>query len=1083
MDFQPSTPPVVAVVVALEQGEWFEETLAALGAQDYPNQSVLVIDGGATDGPVTRAPTDPASRVAAVLPDAYMRRPSGRPGFAALANDCLTTVQGAAFLVFCHDDVALAPDAIRLLVEEALRSNAGIVGPKLVDWDDPTRLLAVGLNVDKTAATRSLVDRGELDQEQHDAVRDVFAVPSAAMLVRCDLFFTLGGFDASMDDHGADVDLCWRAQMAGARVIVAPAAVARHFEGGAEASGDQPDHIRFLARNHLRTMFKNYSFFHLVRVLPQAAAVTVVEAIIAVVNRRWAEARALLAAWPWNLRHLGHLRAERRVVKASRSVPDSEVRRLQVRSSVRMSAYLRRRLDPEERARALVSAGQQLVSRVGNGPAQAATALLVVMVLAVVIGSRFLFRGGLPAVGQLAPFPGVSNLLSQYVHGWRTTGMGAGAATPPAFGALGLGGLVLLGHVSLLQKILILATWPVAAVGAWRLGHVLRSGLGRLVLVVVYLAVPLSYNSLARGHWDGLIAYAAAPFLLRRLGHLAGLAPFATEGDDDPHRRRTEILGFALALATLGAFVPSIALAVLLVAVGLVLGSAVVGEVGAAGRGLAAAAVALVGALVLLLPWSLEQLGGGWAALVGAAPPASRAVGLGALLRFQIGPIGAGPLGWAVLVAAALPLVLAQGWRLAWAVRCWAVALLSVGVAWAGGRGWFPIHPQSPDVLLAPAAVALAAAAALGAAAFEFDLSGYRFGWRQMASAVAGVAVVMAALPILTAARDGRWGLPAIPLSQSLTYTTQKPAEGSFRTLWLGDPEVLPLGSWGMGGGLAYATSRDGTPVGTDNLPGPASDATRTIVTAIGQAELGDTSRLGRLLAPMAVRYVVLPRQLAAGDVGGPQRPPPVALTQGLASQLDLRLLPSDPAAIVYENTAWGPARESTVAAKVPADPPASLDSGADLSGGTPVLPGRGPIQFAGNLPSAGQVLVSEAPSSRWQLSVAGKASPRTPAFGVANAYQVTGAGHGVLRYRTPLFRYALVALGIALWLGALQVLTRLRRRMALRAPAGPAGPANPADRVTPVTPTAPAPVAVVGAPTPAPPPGPPGPVVDGDRP
>jgi len=1049
MDSQPSTPPVVAVVVASEKGEWFEETLAALGAQDYPNQSVLVIDSGATTGAASPPSDDPASRVAAVLPDAYMRRPPDRSGFAALANDCLTTVQGAAFLVFCHDDVALAPDAVRLLVEEALRSNAGIVGPKLVDWDDPAHLLEVGLNVDKTAATRSLVDRGELDQEQHDAVRDVFAVPSAAMLARCDLFFALGGFDESMADHGADVDLCWRAQVAGARVIVAPAAVARHREGGSEANSDDPTHIRYLARNHLRTMLKNYSFFHLVRVLPQAAMVTVVEAIIAVFNRRWAEARGLLAAWPWNLRHLGRLRAQRKTVKATRSVPDSEVRRLQVRSSVRMSAYLRRRLDPEERARALLAAGQQLVSRVGNRPAQVATGLLIVMALAVVVGSRFLLGGMLPAVGQFAPFPSVTNVLSQYLHGWRTTGMGAGAASPPAFGALGVGAVALLGHLGLLQKILILATWPVAAVGAWRLGTALRSGLGRIVAVVGYLAVPLSYDALARGHWDGLVAYAAAPFLIRHLGRLAGLAPFAAEGDADPTARRIQILGFALALAALGAFVPSIGLAVLLVAIGILVGSIVAGDASDAARGLAATGIAVVGAVLLLLPWSIDQLGGGWASLVGAAPPSSRGFGFGALLRFQVGPIGAGVLGWAVLVAAALPLVLAQGWRLAWAVRCWAVALVCIGVAWAGGRGWFPIHPQSPDVLLAPAAAALAAAAALGAAAFEFDLSDYRFGWRQIASAIAGAAVIVATLPILSGARDGRWGLPSIALSRSLAYTAQKQPDAAFRMLWLGDPEVLPLGSWNIGGGLAYATSRNGPPVGTDNLPGPASDATSAIVAAVGQAERGDTSRLGRLLAPMAVRYLVLPRQLGAGGTAGPQRPPPVTLTRGLASQLDLRLLPSDPAAIVYENIAWGPGRQLAVGDKVAPGAEKVLGAGADLSGGTPVLPGKGPVQYAGNLASAagpggptsgaaGQVLVSEAPSSGWELSVAGKSAPRRSAFGVANAYQVSGSGHGVLGYRTPLFRYGLLAFGIVLWIGAVQFLVRLRRRPVAVAP-GPA--------------------------------------------
>ena len=192
MDPQPSAPPVVAVVVADQPGSWFEETLTALAEQDYPNQSVLVMDAGGD--------ADSARRVASILPDAYLRRVPDGTGFAATANDVLETVQGASFLVFCHDDVAMAPDAIRQLVEEALRSNAGIVAPKVVEWDHPDRLLDVGLAVDKTGACASLVERGELDQEQHDAVKDVFAVSNTCMLVRCDLFGVLGGFDTG---HGA----------------------------------------------------------------------------------------------------------------------------------------------------------------------------------------------------------------------------------------------------------------------------------------------------------------------------------------------------------------------------------------------------------------------------------------------------------------------------------------------------------------------------------------------------------------------------------------------------------------------------------------------------------------------------------------------------------------------------------------------------------------------------------------------------------------------------------------------------------------------------------------------------------------
>ena len=53
MDPQPSAPPLVAVIVADEPGEWFEEALQAVGSQDYPNQSVLVIDGAGREDPVS----------------------------------------------------------------------------------------------------------------------------------------------------------------------------------------------------------------------------------------------------------------------------------------------------------------------------------------------------------------------------------------------------------------------------------------------------------------------------------------------------------------------------------------------------------------------------------------------------------------------------------------------------------------------------------------------------------------------------------------------------------------------------------------------------------------------------------------------------------------------------------------------------------------------------------------------------------------------------------------------------------------------------------------------------------------------
>ena len=170
----------------------------------------------------------------------------------AATNEALSMVEGAAFFLLCHDDCALDPDVVHNLVEESFRSNAGLVSPKFVNWDDPSVLLHVGMSCDKTGAVVDRIQDGEVDHGQHDAVRDVFVAPGGCILVRADLFRELGGFDAGIVAMGEDLDLSWRCQVAGSRVVVAPDARVRHREvvaggiatavghrrGGAAPTGD-----------------------------------------------------------------------------------------------------------------------------------------------------------------------------------------------------------------------------------------------------------------------------------------------------------------------------------------------------------------------------------------------------------------------------------------------------------------------------------------------------------------------------------------------------------------------------------------------------------------------------------------------------------------------------------------------------------------------------------------------------------------------------------------------------------------------------------------------------------------------------
>jgi GT2 family glycosyltransferase len=1014
-----AAPAVVAVVVACDPGPWFEEGLEALCAQDYPHLSVLVVDIGAAD--IT-------PRVAAAAPNAYVRRVGGNPGYAAAANEVLAAVEGASHYVFCHDDVAPDPDAIRLLLEEAFRSNAAVVGPKLVDWDDPNRLLQVGLSADKGGMTTSSAERGELDQEQHDAVRDVFLIPGGLTLVRADLFAAIGGFDPAMTILGEDLDLCWRAQIAGGRVLVAPAARVRHVE--ALNSGVRPQQtgergpLRALEAQHrLRAVLKNYSWFHLVRVLPQLAVLSASEAIYTFVVGRRAATRLIVSAWVTNLRGWGELRTARKQVRAYRVWPDSEVRRLQARGNARLTKLLRGQLGRSDRARLIGDRDWAGSWRSARVPIAVWSGLALVLL----VGSRTLITGAIPAVGEFAPFTGPATLLRLFTSGWRTSGLGSAAPAPPAFAFLGLAGTLLLGGMGLLQKLLLLGALPVGLVGAYRLARPLASVPARLLVLIVYASIPVPYDAIARGRWGGLVAYAVAPWAFAALARATGAEPFALETDDaGPRWRPITALGVILAVA--GALAPAVIVTVLVAALGLALGGLLVD--GGGRRALALAGSAAGVAIALLVPWSLDLLlpGSGGERITAAAVDAAGAPGLGALMRFHIGPIGGGLIGWAFVVAAVLPLMVGHGWRLSWATRCWGVAVTGWAFAWAGGRGWLPLPAPAPEVALAPVAVALALAAGLGLVAFRTDLSAYQFGWRQLASSVAAVAITLATLPVLAAVVDGRWHLPARDYRAQLSWMPDHRVEGAFRVLWIGDPEALPMQGWPLGGGVAYGLSDGGPPDVTALWPVSDDGVTGLVADALRTAQRQQTTRIGAELAPMAIRYLVVADRAAPTQKAPRLGTLPAAMVAGLNAQLDLKLVSRDRDQLVFENAAWGPGRSRLGSDR---ETPDDIKA-ADLAAAAPALRHEAsPLKFTGRVQQGDNLFFSEAASAGWHLTAGGRSAPRRRALGWANAFSVPRGGKATLSYHTSAGRPLLVLVELGLWVVAVRylIVTRRRRR------------------------------------------------------
>lgn len=1018
----PAVPSVLAVVVVHDPGPWLEDTLQSLADQDYRRLKVLVVDTGGAD--------DLATRVKEILPEAALVRRDAA-GFGAAANVVLEERYRAALYLFCHDDISLRSDAVSHLVDEVLRSNAGVVGPKFVQWDDPTRLQHVGLAVDKFGAAAPLAEDGELDQEQHDAVTDVFAVPGGCTMVRADLFRTIGGYDDVITFRGDDVDLCWRAQVAGARVMVVPDAVVRHRERLNERRG--VDDVRRLRMRHqLRTVLSCYSLPRLALVLPQAFVLSVIEAAHATVHGRFEQARDVFGAWPWNLRRLGQIHKRRKTIRRSRQISDAEVHRMHLRGSARIRAYFRGQIGRDQRMAGLTSTTRALAGSLRSPAVRNTVAGVLLLVATVIVGSRHLLTRPVPAVGELQALTGsTARLWSEWWSGWHTRAMGSSAPAPTAFGLLGLLGVPLLNHAALLRTVLVVAPLPLAGFGMWRLVRPFASRRSCLLGTAVYLAVPVGFNAYATGSWSALVAYASAPWLLAALARALGEAPFtrpALAGGSLAHR--TLALGLLLACAT--AAVPFLAVVLWIAVIGLAAGSVVAGTTRGVGRMLVASAGATVVAAIVHLPWSATFLRSGrnWASFASAGDAKGGTYDVSDLLRFHTGPFGGGLLGFALLATSALAVLAGRGPRLAWAIRAWFVALAGWGAVWLGEQGRLPIALPNPGVVLAVGAAALALATALGMAVFETDLRRHRFGWRQVASALAVVALAGVLLPFAAASADGRWKLPRNDFSA--TYRALQATGAGSRVLWIGKSGALPLSGFDLDGDVAFATTDAGAPTFTDRWGGPDTTGIPIVRDALRIAVDGGTSRLGQLLAPFGVRYVVAVDHLSPTVPVAPGAALPPSIARTLGAQLDLeRVEGVNDAVAIYRNNSFVPVR-ATLPAQVSLDAAdvASL-ARLDLSAATPALAdvAANGIDAGGPVSAGSTLYVGATAAKEWHLDVNGTAVERVDALGWANAFSVDTAGDASLRYQTPLRRHAVLIAQIVLWALAWFALGRLRNR------------------------------------------------------
>ena len=1014
-------PAVVAVVVTTGSAPGLEATLASLTAQNYEELSLLVLANGADE--------NVAARVAAVAPLAFVKVLEENRGYAAACNEAAVMVEGSAFFLFCHDDVKLDPDAVAIMVEAAFRTNAGVVTPKFVSYEDPMVLLHVGQTCDRFGVVRERVEVGEIDHGQQDLERDVFVAPGGATLVRSDLFATLRGFDPLIPALGEDLDFCWRAQSAGARIVVAPAARVAHRETIAtnerpvSALGTKTASRQTLQRRHqLLVAATGWGRWRSFSTMVLLAVMDAMELLLAVVGRDHDRASAIVGSWRWllaNRKRVFERRAQRRSIKV---LSDDELSRLQVGGASRLQRFfltlVREGLD---RARGILPDGpvvaevtDESVAGVGFAaafaeveefdeglaPLEAPTsrpsrfltsfrgqvAFLAIAGLLWAIGSRNLVATHLPLVGRLAPLDSWWSTWRHFFASWSPNGLGTGTPGMPGYGLLGFAGTFVFGRMGILPRLALIGAVPFGAIGMSRLLKGRVSNRARVVGVVAYMALPTGLNMISQGRIDILAVVAGLPFIVRRLLDQLAVPGFRTEAYPEPvpfgHRgwRVTEAgqrMSLIMMIATVSAFAPVMIVLVALIVLGVTVGRWLHFEQSAP----ATSPLRLLGSLcfnveIFLLPLTVDTALAGRRApsVFGLARGPWSAPTLSSLLRASDGLFGTGWSGWLLPLAAVGALLLARRERFAMAATFATVSALTLVLTALSAHHLLGSFTPDIDALLALYGLGLAALVAIGVSAIELDLRDIAFGWRQLVAAVSVVVLVALIGPYAVAMGSGRFDLPSTSVAESLSSLA--PATGGgYRILWLGDPSVLPVAGWSVAPGLAAATSTNGLPGGNVLFSPPNSGTTDVILSTLGLVLRHQTVSLASVLAPAGISAVVVVTAAAPrvpGERSADVRTLPAGLLRGLQDQDGLSLELSTSSVTVFANAEFHGLYSEV-------DPKTGLSSPLFSSSSA-----SGPLH-----PGWRQVHLALAPASAFSLDVNGHPTPRDTSNGWVPTYQV----------------------------------------------------------------------------------------------
>ncbi len=259
----------------------------------HPDVEIIVADNGSTDSSVAYLRENYPQVKLILLPENY--------GFAEGYNKALAQVEAQYFVLLNSDvevsenwlypiiefldkneDIAAAQPKIRAQKNKAFFEYAGASGGFLDRYGYPFCRGRIFKNVEE-------------DKGQYDTPTDVLWATGACLIIRAEDFSQSGGFDGSFFAHMEEIDLCWRLNCRGMRIVCLPSSVVYHV-GAATLKKESPRKTYLNFRNNLIMLYKNLPERHLKRTMIIRLILDYIAAVQFTLTGSYANAKEVIRA-------------------------------------------------------------------------------------------------------------------------------------------------------------------------------------------------------------------------------------------------------------------------------------------------------------------------------------------------------------------------------------------------------------------------------------------------------------------------------------------------------------------------------------------------------------------------------------------------------------------------------------------------------------------------------------------------------------------------------------------------------------------------------------------------------------------